>query len=39
MVSPANTMMRYIYPLILGVPILIAYILHIQNEEGDVNNV
>lgn len=38
MVSPANTMMRYIYPLILGVPILISYILHIQNEEGEVTN-
>lgn len=32
--SPANTMLRYIYPMILSVPILICYILHIQFEEG-----
>ena len=30
--SPANTMMRYVYPIILIVPILIAIILHIQKE-------
>lgn len=33
MLSPANTMFRYIYPMILCVPILICYILHMQNEK------
>lgn len=33
MLSPANTMMRYIYPMILCVPILVCYILHMQNEK------
>ena len=32
--SPANTMLRYIYPMILSVPILICYILHMQFEKG-----
>ena len=34
MVSPANTMMRYIYPMVLSVPILICYFIHNRNEEG-----
>lgn len=38
MVSPANTMLRYIYPMVLSVPILICYILHIQYDKGSERN-